>query len=74
LDNIKLLRDSLDSSTLLTVRAHRGLNTPETILLAGLQALDLAKINLVYGSLGAGTDPVRLAVTGLYAIQLAARF
>lgn len=73
-DNIKLLRDSLDSSTLLTVRAHRGLNTPETILLAGLAGADLAKINLVYGSLGAGTDPVRLAVDGLYAIQLAARF
>lgn len=73
-ENIKLLRESLDPSTLLTVRAHRGLNTPETTLLAGLAGADLAKINLVYGSLGAGTDPVRLAVDGVEAIKLAARF
>lgn len=73
-ENIKLMRESLDPSTLLTVRAHRGLNTPETVLLAGMAGADLAKINLVYGSLGAGTDPARLAVDGVEAIKLAARF
>lgn len=73
-ENIKLVRQSLDESTLLTVRAHRGLNTPETVLLAGEAGADLAKINLVYGSLGAGTDPVRLAVDGVEAIKLAAKY
>lgn len=73
-ENIKLMRHSLDESTLLTVRAHRGLNTPETVLLAGEAGADLAKINLVYGSLGAGTDPVRLAVDGVEAIKLAAKY
>ncbi|MBN1638568.1 MAG: cobalamin B12-binding domain-containing protein [Ignavibacteriales bacterium] len=69
--NINLLRKSLDPSTLLTVRAHRGLNTPETVMLAGEAGADMVKINLVYGSLGAGTDPERLAVDGIYAIKLA---
>jgi methylmalonyl-CoA mutase cobalamin-binding subunit len=73
-DNIKLMRKNLDNSTLLTVRAHRGLNTPETVLLAGLAGADLVKINLVYGSLGAGTDPIRLAVDGVEAIKLAAKY
>lgn len=73
-ENIRLMRRSLDSSTLLTVRAHRGLNTPETVLLAGEAGANLAKINLVYGSLGAGTDPVRLAVDGIEAIRLAAKY
>lgn len=73
-ENIKLMRQRLDESTLLTVRAHRGLNTPETVLLAGEAGADLAKINLVYGSLGAGTDPVRLAVDGVEAIKLAAKY
>lgn len=73
-NNIKLMRMSLDQSTLLTVRAHRGLNTPETVLLAGEAGADLAKINLVYGSLGAGTDPIRLAVDGVEAIKLAAKY
>lgn len=74
LDNIRLVKDSLDPSTLLTVRAHRGLNTPETVLLAGEAGANLAKINLVYGSLGAGTDPARLAVDGIEAIRLAAKY
>ncbi|MDP2302811.1 MAG: cobalamin B12-binding domain-containing protein [Ignavibacteria bacterium] len=73
-ENIKLMRELLDPSTLLTVRAHRGLNTPETVLLAGLAGADLTKINLVYGSLGAGTDPTRLAIDGIEAIKLAAKF
>lgn len=73
-ENIKLLRELLDPATLLTVRAHRGLNTPETVLLAGLAGADLTKINLVYGSLGAGTDPVRLAIDGIEAIKIAAEY
>lgn len=73
-DNISLLRKSLDPSTFLTVRAHRGLNTPETVMLAGEANADMVKINLVYGSLGAGTDPERLAVDGIYAIKLAGKF
>jgi len=73
-NNIKLVRESLDHSSLLTVRAHRGLNTPETVLLAGLAGADLAKINLVYGSLGAGTDPERLAVDGIAAMKIAAKY
>jgi hypothetical protein len=68
------LKKYLDSSTLLTVRAHRGLNTPETVLLAGEEGADLVKINLVYGSLGAGTDPTRLTVDGIEAIKLAAKY
>lgn len=74
LENIRLMRQSLDQSTLLTVRAHRGLNTPETVLLAGEAGADLTKINLVYGSLGAGTDPIRLGVDGLEAIRLTAKY
>jgi methylmalonyl-CoA mutase cobalamin-binding subunit len=74
LENIKLIKRYLDPSTLLTVRAHRGLNTPETVLLAGSAGADLTKINLVYGSLGAGTDPERLTVDGVEAIRYAAEF
>jgi len=73
-ENIKLVRENLDPCTLLTIRAHRGLNTPETVLLAGEAGANLAKINLVYGSLGAGTDPIRLAVDGLEAIRLASKY
>ncbi len=72
--NIRLMRELLDPSTLLTVRAHRGLNTPETVLLAAHAGADMTKIDLVYGSLGAGTDPARLAVDGVEAIRLAARY
>jgi methylmalonyl-CoA mutase cobalamin-binding subunit len=72
--NIRLVRDLLHPSTLLTVRAHRGLNTPETVLLAGHGGADMTKIDLVYGSLGAGTDPERLAVDGIEAIRIAVRY
>lgn len=74
LENIRLVRELLDPATLLTVRAHRGLNTPETVLLAGEAGADMTKIDLVYGSLGAGTDPERLAVDGVDAIRLAASY
>jgi methylmalonyl-CoA mutase cobalamin-binding subunit len=74
LENIRLMRRSLDDSTLLTVRAHRGLNTPETVLLAGEAGANLSKIDLVYGSLGAGTDPERISVDGIEAMKLCARY
>ena len=74
LENIRFMRRYLDPATLLTVRAHRGLNTPETVLLAGEGGADMTKINLVYGSLGAGTDPDRLAVDGIDAMRLTARY
>ncbi|MFA6542739.1 MAG: cobalamin-dependent protein, partial [Bacteroidota bacterium] len=74
LENIRLMKHWLDPVTLLTVRAHRGLNTPETTLLAGEAGADLTKIDLIYGSLGAGTDPERLAVDGIEAIKIAGRY
>jgi len=58
--------------TLWQVRAHRGLNTPETVVLAVAAGADLTKINPVYGSLGAGTDPERLVVDGVECLSLAA--
>ncbi|MGE5579999.1 MAG: cobalamin B12-binding domain-containing protein [Bacillota bacterium] len=74
LDNLNLLKKSLYPGALWQVRAHRGLNTPETVVLAQLAGADLTKINLVYGSLGAGTDPTRLCVDGVEAMRLAAKF
>jgi len=74
LENISLIKKYLLDGTYLTVRAHRGLNTPETTMLAGEAGADMTKINLVYGSLGAGTDPERLGVDGLQAIKYAAEY
>ncbi len=74
LENISLIKKYLLDGTFLTVRAHRGLNTPETTMLAGEAGADMTKINLVYGSLGAGTDPERLGVDGLAAIKYAAEY
>lgn len=73
-ENLKLIKSALNDSTLWCVRAHRGLNTPETVLLAAHAKADLTKINMVYGSLNGGTDPERLTVDGVYAIKLAARY
>jgi len=72
--NLEKIKESLNSSTLWTVRAHRGLNTPETVVLAGRLGADLTKINIVYGSLNAGTDPGRLTLDGVEAIKLAAKY
>jgi methylmalonyl-CoA mutase cobalamin-binding subunit len=72
--NLSLIKDSLLPSTLWSVRAHRGLNTPEIIVLAGFLGADLTKINIAYGSLGAGTDPARLTVDGVEALKLAAKY
>ncbi len=74
LENIRLMKRWLDPATLLTVRAHRGLNTPETTLLAGEAGADLTKIDLVYGSLGAGTDPERLTMDGIESIRIAGKY
>jgi methylmalonyl-CoA mutase cobalamin-binding domain/chain len=72
--NLKGIKDSLSPTTLWQVRAHRGLNTPETVLLAGKIGANLTKINIVYGSLGGGSDPERLTVDAVAAIKYASRF
>lgn len=74
LDNLRLIKSALLPGTLWQVRAHRGLNTPETVVLARLSGADLTKVNIVYGSLGAGTDPERLAVDGVESMKLAAKY
>ncbi|MGI5840000.1 MAG: cobalamin B12-binding domain-containing protein [bacterium] len=73
-ENLRQIGAARDDATLWTVRAHRGLNTPETVVLAGAAGADLTKINIVYGSLGAGTNPERLTVDGLEAIRLAVEY
>jgi methylmalonyl-CoA mutase cobalamin-binding subunit len=74
LDNLRLIRGGIIPGILWQVRAHRGLNTPETVVLAHLSGADLTKINIVYGSLAAGADPERLAVDGVEAMKLAAKY
>ncbi|MTI94811.1 MAG: cobalamin B12-binding domain-containing protein [Firmicutes bacterium] len=73
-ENLRCIRSALEESSLWQVRAHRGLNTPETVVLAGECGADLTKINIVYGALGAGTDPSRLTVDAVAAIKYAARY
>ncbi len=72
--NLNRIKMALEESTLWQVRAHRGLNTPETIVLAGKIGADLTKINISYGCLGAGTDPARMTVDGISAIRYAAKY
>lgn len=72
--NLLRIKNSLEPSTLWQVRAHRGLNTPETVVLAGLSGADMTKINICYGSLAAGTDPARLTVDGYHAIKYAVKY
>jgi methylmalonyl-CoA mutase cobalamin-binding domain/chain len=72
--NLSLIKRSLDAATLWTVRAHRGLNTPEIAVLSGFLGADLSKINIVYGSICGGTDPARLTVDGVDAIRTAVRY
>jgi hypothetical protein len=72
--NLSLIKRSLDKATLWTVRAHRGLNTPEIAVLSGFLGADLTKINIIYGSICGGTDPARLTVDGVDAIRIAARY
>jgi methylmalonyl-CoA mutase cobalamin-binding domain/chain len=72
--NLNRIGAGLEKSTLWQVRAHRGLNTPETVVLAAKLGADLTKINICYGSLGAGTDPERLTVDGYQAILYAQKY
>lgn len=74
LENLAKIKSSLHKETIWTVRAHRGLNTPETALLAGELGADLTKIHMVYGSLNGGTDPARLTLDGIEAIKYAAKY
>lgn len=73
-ENLRFFREATGSHLLWQVRAHRGLNTPETVVWAGVTGADLTKINPVYGSLGGGTDPERLLVDALAAMRLAASY
>lgn len=73
LDNLRLIKTMLAPHMLWNVRGHRGLNTPETQVLAQAASADLLKINIPYGASGGGTDPARLAVDGVYSLRLAAR-
>jgi len=72
--NLNRIYRALEWGTLWQVRAHRGLNTPETVVLAGKIGANLTKINICYGSLGAGTDPARLTVDGVAAMRYAAQY
>ncbi|MCD6362863.1 MAG: cobalamin B12-binding domain-containing protein, partial [Synergistetes bacterium] len=45
-ENLEAIKMSLYKSTMWNVRAHRGLNTPETALYAGYLGADLTKINI----------------------------
>lgn len=72
--NLNRIFGALEKSTLWQVRAHRGLNTPETVVLAGKIGADLTKINICYGALGAGTDPARLTVDGYHSIIYAEKY
>lgn len=73
-ENLQIIKESLEPSTMWQVRAHRGLNTPETVLLAGKIGADLTKINVAYGSLGGGTDPARLTVDAIQCMKYAKEF
>lgn len=72
--NLNRIHMALEKSTLWQVRAHRGLNSPETVVLAGKIGADLTKINICYGSLGAGTDPERMTVDGYQSILFAQKY
>jgi len=72
--NLNRIYRALEWGTLWQVRAHRGLNTPETVVLAGKIGANLTKINICYGSLGAGTDPARLTVDGVASMRYAAKY
>lgn len=73
-ENLYHIGMSREASSLWQVRAHRGLNTPETVVLANKMGADMTKINMAYGSLGAGTDPARMVIDGYHAIQYASRY
>lgn len=72
--NFRLLKRVLGRNTKFLVRAHRGLNSPETVLTGALAGADYTKLNIFYGSLHGGTDPERLVVDTVESIKLAAKY
>lgn len=72
--NLNRIHMGLEKSTLWQIRAHRGLNTPETVVLAGKIGADLTKINFCYGSLAAGTDPERMVVDAYHSMLYAKKY
>jgi len=72
--NLNRIHMGLEKSTLWQIRAHRGLNTPETVVLAGKIGADLTKINFCYGSLAAGTDPERMVVDAYHSMLYAKEY
>ena len=74
LDNLKFIHHAMEPATLWNVRGHRGLNTPETQVIARAAGADLFKINIPYGGTAGGTDPERLTVDGVYSLALAAEY
>lgn len=72
--NLNRIHLGLERSTLWQIRAHRGLNTPETVVLAGKIGADLTKINFCYGALAAGTDPERMVVDAVASIRYAKKY
>lgn len=71
---IRLIKRCLSSSTVWTLRSHRGLNTPEIVVLAGLLGADGVRMNPIYGCLSGGTEPERMMVDGIEAMRYAAEF
>ncbi len=74
LENLRFIKHYMEPSTIWNVRGHRGLNTPETQVLAHAAGADILKINIPYGSTGGGTDPARLTVDGVYSLKLAGEY
>jgi methylmalonyl-CoA mutase cobalamin-binding subunit len=74
LENLGIIHHYMDPESLWVIRGHRGLNTPEALVLGHASGADLLKINIPYGSTAGGTDPERLTVDGIYCLQLAARY
>lgn len=74
LDILQLIKKHIAPTTLWSVRAHRGLNTPEVVVLAAAAGADMVKINPTYGCLSGGTDPARLLQDGIGAIRYAAKY
>ena len=72
--NLDRIYSALEIGTLWQVRSHRGLNTPETAVLAGKIGADMTKVNICYGSLGAGTDPERMTVDGLATMRYSIKY
>jgi|GEM_PF-165944 len=74
LENFRFIHRYIDPGTAWLVRVHRGLNTPETLVLGQASGADYLKINIPYGSTGGGTDPERLTVDGVYCLRQAAQY